>query len=430
MALVIHAFRRHPSLLMAASLMLAILVIVAGLVLTPASTSATLPLSTVQFRAERGVNVYPFLWFPTRYDGRAFPDPGYPSVEAYFPIKEFDRIKSLGFDHVRIPLNIGPLLIANDQQRGQRADYIFRQVDAIVAKGLKVIVDIHTPDPHRSDSTYDAEAIINRPAMFAAFNEVLAQVAARAGRRPVDKVALELINEPQVNCRIPGLWETYQAGFLKIARQHAPLTTIVLTGACGGGLFGLLQLDPSTLNDPNTLFSFHYYLPSEFIYQSHPPKALGALADYRPRYRWPATKSARAETLAAFTALTRSAPDTPEVQAHIREQMRKIQEYYDAGYDAGRIAKDFRQALDWADRHGVTHDRLLLGEFGVQRAEPGVLPEYDADKLNWLKTVRAQAERDGIAWAYWCYRDYFGLFDIKTGMLDPDMVAALGVTKK
>jgi hypothetical protein len=399
-------------------------------VLSSAPASATSPQTKPFFRVERGVNVYPFLWYPTHYDGHAFPDPGYPSVEAYFPLKEFDRIRALRFDHVRIPVNMGPLLIANEQQRRQRADYIFRQMDAIMAKGLKVIVDIHTPDPHRSDSVYDAEAIINRPAMFTAFNEVLALMAERAGQRPADKLALELINEPQVNCRNPGVWEKYQAGFLKIARRKAPRTTIVLTGACGGGLFGLLHLDPSTIEDSNTLFSLHYYQPSEFIYQSHPPKALGALAGYRPHYRWPATESGRDQTLAAFSARKRVVPGTPEVQAHVGEQMRKIEDYYKAGYDAARVAKDFRQALDWADKYGISHDRLLLGEFGVQRAEPGVFPEYDADKLKWLKTVRAQAEQAGIPWSYWCYRDYFGLFDMKTGALDTDMIRTLGLVKQ
>lgn len=407
-----------------------ILIVTISLVLSlaaPVTPFAWAGEALPSFRVKRGVNVFPFLWRPTALVNDRFAGAGYLPVEPYFPFSNFAGIKDMGFDHVRLPINVGPLVLASPEELQSRADYVFSQVDAISAMGLKVLVDIHTPDKGRN-SPYDARSLIEGPGMFEALTRVVAAFAQRTASRPADQVALELLNEPQVECRTAGLWEGYLQKLVAVARRFAPDHTLVVTGACGGGLFGLVRLDPTSFDDPNILYSLHYYSPPEFIFQGYAPVTQDLSALYRPHYRWPATAEGAAESAGAFASLVADLWSTPSSWGHVIEQFRKIALYYARGYDAGDIERDFESALTWADGYDIPRERLFLGEFGAPRPQPGLLPEYNSDRLAWLSAVRMQAEASGIPWSYWCYGDYFGLFDETSKKRDAAMLVSLGMT--
>lgn len=378
------------------------------------------------FRVKKGVNAFPFLWRPTAQKNDRFLGAGYAPVGTYFPLSNFSGIKTMGFDHVRLPVNVGPLVLASADELQRRADYVFAQVDAISALGLKVLVDIHTPDKGRN-SLYDAQSLVEGPGMFDALTRVVTAFAERAARRPTDQVALELFNEPQVDCRTPGLWEGYLKTLVSVARRSAPDHTLVVTGACGGGHFGLLRLDPSSFDDPNLLYSLHYYAPPEFIFQGYAPVTQDLSARYPLLFRWPATAAGAIESLSEFGYRVAALWDTPSSWGYIVSQVRKLAVYYGRGYDAGDIARDFESALAWAERYDIPRERLYLGEFGAPRPKPDLLPAYNADRLAWLSAVRREAEASGIPWSCWCYGDYFGLFDEASGAVDADMLVSLGL---
>ncbi|SES14801.1 Aryl-phospho-beta-D-glucosidase BglC, GH1 family [Rhizobium sp. NFR03] len=404
------------------AVILALFVALSPLVAPVATASDTRPA----FRVEKGVNVFPFLWTPTARKNGRFLGAGYVPVESYFPLSNFSSIKAMGFDHVRLPVNVGPLVLANADELQARADYVFAQVDAISALGLKVLVDIHTPDKGRN-SPYDARSLVEEPGMFDALKRVVAAFAERTASRPADRVALELFNEPQVECRTPGLWEGYLKTLVSVARHSAPNHTLIVTGSCGGGLFGLLRLDPSGFDDPNILYSLHYYSPPEFIFQGYAPVTQDLASRYPPVFRWPANAEGASESIAAFGQHVAELWSEPSSWGHLLSQLWKISVYYYRGYDAGDVVQDFDKAIAWAERYDIPPTRLYLGEFGAPRPKPGLLPEYNADRLAWLSVVRKQAEARGIPWAYWCYGSYFGLFDEVSGQQDADMLVSLGL---
>ncbi|TCP87461.1 cellulase (glycosyl hydrolase family 5) [Rhizobium sp. PP-CC-2G-626] len=378
------------------------------------------------FRVKKGVNVFPFLWKPTALKNGRFPGAGYVPVGSYFPLSNFSGIKAMGFDHVRLPVNVGPLVLASADELEARADYVFAQVDAISALGLKVLVDIHTPDRGR-DYPYDAQSLVEGPGMFDALTRVVAAFAERTASRPTDWVALELFNEPQVECQTVGLWEGYLKTLVSVARRIAPDHTLVVTGACGGGLFGLLRLDPSSFDDPNLLYSVHYYSPPEFIFQGYAPVTQDLAARYPPLFRWPATAEGASESVLAFGYSVADLWSTPSSWGYIGSRFWKLVVYYARGYDAGDIRQDFERALAWAERYDIPRERLYLGEFGAPRPKSGLLSDYNADRLAWLSAVRREAEANGIPWSYWCYGSYFGLFDEASGEQDADMLVSLGL---
>lgn len=379
------------------------------------------------FRVKRGVNVFPFLWKPTELRNGRFLGAGYLPVGSYFPLSNFSGIKEMGFDHVRLPVNVGPLVLANADELEARADYVFAQVDAISALGLKVLVDIHTPDKGRN-YPFDARSLVEGPGMFDALTRVVAAFAARTASRPADRVALELFNEPQVECRTSGLWEGYLKTLVSVARHSAPDHTLIVTGACGGGLFGLLRLDPSGFDDPNILYSLHYYSPPEFIFQGYAPVTQDLESRYPPLFRWPANAEGASQSITVFGHHVAELWNVPSSWGYVISQLWRIGVYYSRGGDTGDIVQDFDKAIAWADRYDIPRTRLYLGEFGAPRPKPGLLPEYNADRLAWLSAVRKQAEARGIPWSYWCYGSYFGLFDEVSGQQDADMLVSLGLT--
>ena len=68
----------------------------------------------------------------------------------------------------------------------------------------------------------------------------------------------------------PRAWQALQDDALATVRAALPGATVILTGADWGGIDGLVGLRP--VADPNVIYSFHFYEPSE----------LTALAAYRP----------------------------------------------------------------------------------------------------------------------------------------------------
>jgi endoglucanase len=167
---------------------------------------------------------------------------------------------------------------------------------------------------------------------------------------------------------------------LRQIRQALPGATVVLTGQDWGSIGGLLSLAPD--DDPNVVYSFHFYDPAE----------LTSLAAYRPgldrsalaRLPFPVEDRGRCEDVAAGAA-----------DAATREVMRY---YCGLGWDAARIGASLDRAADWAAAH---HARLLAGEFGASAALQS--------RLAWLRSVREALEARGIGWALWGYDDVMGL---------------------
>jgi endoglucanase len=82
--------------------------------------------------------------------------------------------------------------------------------------------------------------------------------------------------------------------------------------------------------------------------------------------------------------------------------------------ERGRVRRELSAAAAWA------HPRpLFLGEFGTLETAPM------ADRAAWTETVRTEAERLGLSWAYWDFATDFGAFDLTTRQWREPLKAAL-----
>jgi len=181
-----------------------------------------------------------------------------------------------------------PLLASEGARRDVAVGHLEEAVRAVTNSGLKAVLDLH---PVNQVKAWSPEAIENGSdqAIRDRYRSAVSSVARMLERVGTDKVALELMNEPQYYpCDGSGGrdWEAVLTGLVRAAREVAPDLTLVVTGACGGNITGLVQLDPTRLGDDRLLYSFHFYEPHGLHPSGHgtkPPGQGSTLAGDRER---------------------------------------------------------------------------------------------------------------------------------------------------
>jgi endoglucanase len=329
---------------------------------------------------QRGINITAWFRFPASRD---------PAVlAAYVSDQALADLHSAGFDFVR--LAVDPAVVETQRT------VLIAAIRRIQRQGLTVVVSPHPQDWHLETSSADRERL-------RAFWKMLAPAL-----RPLDpaRTVPEVLNEP-VFPSDPTGWARLQHLLLTDIRQALPAATVVLTGQDWGSIGGLLALAPE--EDPNVVYSFHFYDPAE----------LTSLAAYRPgldraalaRLPFPVNDKSGCEA----TGDGSTDPSTRDLMRY----------YCSLGWDEPRIGASIERAVAWGQLH---HVRLLAGEFGASTElnQPA--------RVAWLKTVRAVLESHDVGWALWGYDDIMGLAIARPpGLrprLDPAVLAALGMTAR
>ncbi len=376
----------------------------------------------------RGVNTWP--WFSlTREYAAPRTDYGWPAFQETRAVPRPDdlrRLHSIGLDFIRIPVDPGPFLSFDGPRLAALDDMLFAAVAEGLAAGLSVIVNIqasgtHYWTPERMYGSSDAPA-------FPQYLRLIEVVAARLGAMNPTRVALEPVNEPPQSC-VSVEWTKVQTALLKTARHAAPGLTLVATGACGSMVSGLAALDPAQLEPfAPLLFTFHFYEPYLFSHQ-------GAPWMREPIYRalndvpWPASAGSLDQTLAAVRSRMAQDKETPPDAklAAYAETEKALQVYFDANPDRPFLMKYLSMVKDWADRHSIRPQHVLMGEFGALRTDARYVAAPSADRARYIRDVRTLAESIGFPWAFWNLFDGMGMMDDATRALDPAMVTALGL---
>ncbi len=320
-------------------------------------------------------------------------------------MQDFERIKAMGFDFVRLTVDPGPLLAADSKQRAEALTLLEHDIRIVTGTGLKVILDLH---PVSQVKAWSAEAIEVSPMVADRYRDVVAATASMLARVGTDRTALELMNEPQFYpCDGDGGrdWDEMLTGLVRAARSAAPDLTLVVSGACGGNITGLTQLVPARLADDRLLYSFHFYEPLPFTHQG-----VGDAKDVRGA-PWPVDQASIAQALADSERLVQQDQKlTPATRAAALAKVHDyLQDYGAGGWTEDRLETRFDQVRSWAKQNGVPTDRLLLGEFGVTAMQQGRGGALDADRFVWLDAVRRAAEGLGAAWCYWEYSNPYGM---------------------
>ena len=368
---------------------LLLLVFVAVLVGSSAAQSVgAVPEARFQ-HLRRGINLSHWLAQSRTYDAA--------HLTTYMTARDFDLIKSAGFDHVRLTLDPGPLFNYGRPET-LNAEYL-KTVDAAIndaiSRDLAVIVDIHPPEDFKTKLAKEDDQVER-------FADFWHSLAAHYAETDPERLFFEVLNEPEVTD--PYRWYGIQVRLVNAIRSAAPRHTIIVSGAGWGNLEDLFAVEP--LTDKNVIYNFHYYQPYLFTHQG---ATWGAeLWHHLPRVHYPSRPGANAEAIKQLPEFT---------------QKVQLLHYDQDNWGPERIDADMAMVEQWAIAHKV---KVTCNEFGAFRefASP-------QERNAWIRDVRNALEKHGIGWAMW---DYSGGFDVAPGtpgnrVPDQQVLQALGLAR-
>jgi endoglucanase len=259
----------------------------------------------------------------------------------------FTEIAHAGFNSVVIPVRWS----AHAEKTAPfRLDPVFlKRVDWAVEQGLKHGLAVIL-------RIHQYEGFATQPEQELPRYHAIWEQLAEHYRKLSAAVLFEISNEPGYTFSAPK-WNQVTADVWQIIRRSNPDRTVIACPIFGDSM-GVLSTLELPAEDRNVLVRLYYFLPTELTMQG---------ASWIPGAdQWRGTKWAGTEA---------------ERQA---------------------IAADFDRAAQWGRQHGRT---LYLGEFGVlNTADP-------ESRERWTRCVAAEAEKHGMAWAYWEFCAGFGAYD-------------------
>lgn len=336
------------------------------------------PPASVLSHLRRGVNITGWFRFPASRDPLA--------LARWMSDAAMADLRQAGFDFVR--LAVDPDVVAAPSVREMAIGAVCR----LQRQGLAVVVDAHPTTWHLETDLADRAKLI-------AFWRAMAPDLRRCDP---NLMIPEIVNEP-VFAGHADDWAALQHTIVQDLRAGMPDSTILLTGADWGSIDGLLALTPEA--DPNVLYSFHFYEPTE----------LTTLAAWHPGL-----------DRAALSKLPFPVADVTTCAGTGDNETAEVVRYYCAtGWTQATLARRIGQAAAWARRQ---HVRLLAGEFG---ASADLNPTA---RRNWLRAMRESLDAEGIGWALWGYDDIMGFAVVRPPVarpiLDGNILVTLGMRRR
>jgi|SRR5215216_5148641 len=353
-----------------------------------AQQQKTLNLAARFARLHRGINLSHWFSQSASYSKE--------HLETHTTAADIALIKSMGFDHVRFPIEPAPLLAETPDQsvlNSTYLQYVDSALDMILAAGLAVIVDIHPSDEFKLRMNRDERGI-------EAFAKFWRAFATHLSKRDPESVFLEVINEPMVEDGYR--WYGIQAKLIAAIRAGAPNHTIIAGGHRWSGLYEMLSLEPYA--DTNIIYNFHFYEPFAFTHQG--ATWAGPNLPFYKNVPYPSSPDA-----------VRSVLDTVADEPAKYNLLR----YGEDNWNAGRIDRELGLAAAWAAKHRVY---ITCNEFGAFRKV--VRP---ADRAAWLQDMRMALEKHSIGWTMWDYAGGFAVVNKINGQAQkqPELLKALGL---
>jgi endoglucanase len=296
---------------------------------------------------------------------------------------DFENIKSLGFDVIRLPIN---LHFMTDGEPDYTLDPIFlNYLEQVVtwAEELEIylILDNHTFSVSEATD----------PGVGNILNKVWSQMAT-AFRDRSGYLCYEVLNEPHDIS--DALWNQIQQSVVETIRQTDTIHYIVI-GPAGWNSYSNLAAMP-VYEDDKLIYTFHFYDPFLFTHQ-------GA--------SWVDPSMEGVENV-PFPYNSETMPSMPGQYAGTW-----VGSLF-SSYTQDGTVKKIRELIDIAVRFREQRGAALYcGEFGVYQPNS---PEVD--RVEWYKEVSTYLDSMNIAWTTWDYHGGFGLFEKNSnGLFEHDL---------
>lgn len=319
---------------------------------------------------QKGVNLGGWISQFDRYDTVHF--------DSFIVEDDIRSIASLGFDHVRVPVDY----VLFEEEDGTRKEDGFRYLEQCRGwcekYGLRMLIDLHecfgySFDPLKKDM--DRERFFYDSALQERFFSLWERIAERFRAFP-QQVAFEPLNEVVLQ-EVADAWNTVASSWIRRMRRIVPQSWLVVGGVCYSSVTSVPLLDLPL--DDRIVYNFHCYEPIVFTHQGaywveNMPR------DFRIGYPM---------KLEQYRHILREQKLSEDLAATIfRGDIHEIGE--------GFFEDIFRPAVQKAEKDNIP---LYCGEYGVIDLAPA------QDTLRWLKDIHAVMNRHGIGRALWNYKE-------------------------
>ena len=292
---------------------------------------------------------------------------------------DIERIKSMGLDHVRLPIDYN--VVQNDD--GSFIESGFAHIDSCVEwcekNGLNIILDLHKACGFIFDDAEYCQFFSNEQ-LQDMFVKLWEEFSRRYGNR--DNIVFELLNEV-TEARFADTWNKIADRTVKAIRKIADKTRIIIGGIFNGSVYGMTLLEKP--HDENIVFTFHCYSPLLFTHQgAHWVDRLPS--DFRITY------PGKADEYGELSAKYFGSDFNNEYEPSHGERLSET--YFE---------NIFADAVKTAEKYNVP---IYCGEYGV------IDIADEEGTLNWYRDINKAFENLGIARAAWTYKEMdFGLTD-------------------
>jgi endoglucanase len=294
---------------------------------------------------------------------------------AWIGPRDLDLVKSLGFDHVRLPLDEEQLWHEDGSRDTQAWELLEQALGWIAERDLKVACDLHILRSHYFNQA-DEPALYREESALESFKALWRDLGVFLGRFPTDFMVLEILNEAVA--RDSRDWNRVLSAVFATMRTVAPRHTII-TGSnwyCMCKTFGELEVP----DDPNQILTFHFYNPMCVTHHKAHWAEIGAWqGGVSYPFPWP-----------------------EGIPADVQEPLRSRMERENILWGPHAVRDEIALPIQRARETGLP---LYCGEFGVINLTP-----LDIRKA-WLRDTVATFEESDIGWALWDWKGDFGVVD-------------------
>jgi aryl-phospho-beta-D-glucosidase BglC (GH1 family) len=319
-----------------------------------------------------GINLGGWLSQYPAYDHEHF--------KTFITAEDIKRIKGWGMDHVRLAVDFPVLEDENQPGRYRESgfEYIETCLDWCQESDLRVILDLHKAPGFAFDQL-DKATLFDSPALQERFIQLWDVIARRFTGRTDEFLAFELLNE--IVLPESGPWNELARRMVEQIRSISPERLIVIGGNQYNAVDELQNME--ILDDPNILYTFHFYLPLTVTHQKAP--WISPIVEYNRQLDYPGQEAEGLENI------VRNYPN----DTHRLDQEIGIR------FDKGYLRAALQPAVDFSQRIGQP---VYCGEFGVYEGAPM------STRLNWTRDFIELLNQFNIGRAIWTYKALdFGL---------------------
>jgi len=292
---------------------------------------------------------------------------------AFFKKEDIAFIDSVGFDHIRLPVDEEQLWDDMGKRHEDAFTLLTNSLTWCRDAGLRVVLDLHILRSHHFNEK--EKKLWTDPKEQDKFIQLWRDLSEVVRQWPNDMLAYEFMNEPVADDAEE--WNRLLSRVRDSIRRWEPDRVLVIGSNRwqSANTFDQLKIPA---DDKNIILSFHFYEP---FHLTHYQASWTDLKDFQGEVHYPGQIVANGKTPA-------------EQRVYNRDTLEHM----------------MRKPLRLAESLGLP---LYCGEFGVINKAP------EGDKLAWYNDMVAIFEKRGIAYANWNYKaGSFGIVDTK---LKPDV---------